>query len=97
MAQKKEPGSSSGQLSIKGMKPIAIKEIEHAFDEFMEARLEAASSKSERDDKRDALLRMMQKHKRKTYGKKFGKSTWVAALCTEEDINVKRQTKDREK
>lgn len=98
MAAKQE-GSSTAQLDLVGFKGKVHKDIETAFDTYMEARLERAEATATLTDAKDALLRVLQKHKFPQYGKKVGskKVTWVAALVSEEDVVVKRQTKDREK
>ena len=95
----KQPGSSAGQMDLEGFKGKVHKEVEKAFDEYMEARLDRADATVTLTDKKDALLRMLQKHKFPQYDKKVGskKTTWVASLVSEEDVVVKRQTKDREK
>ena len=95
-AAKKEPEQ---QLSLEGFKGKHHKEVESAFDDYMEARLERAEATATMTDKKDALLRTMQKHKFPQYGKKVGKkkALYVASLVSEEDVVVKKQTKDREK
>ncbi len=61
--------------------------------------MDRAEATAELTDKKDALLRTMQKHKFPTYGKQVGKkkTMYVASLVSEEDVVVKKQTKDREK
>ena len=95
-AAKRDPGK---QLSLDGFKGKQHREVEEAFDSYYEARMERAEATATLTDKKDALLRAMQKHKFPTYGKQIGKkkATWVASLVKEEDVVVKKQTKDREK
>jgi len=95
----KQPGSETGQMDLVGFKGKVHKDIEKAFDLYMEARLDRAEATATLTDAKDALLRVLQKHKAGQYGKKVGskKVTWVASLVSEEDVVVKRQTKDREK
>ena len=95
----KPPGSSTAQMDLEGFKGKVNKDVEKAFDEYMEARLDRADATVTLTDKKDALLRVLQKNKFPQYGKKVGtkKTTWVASLVAEEDVVVKRQTKDREK
>jgi hypothetical protein len=88
------------QLNLEGFKGKTNVDVEEAFDEYMEALAERASATKVLKDKSDALLRVMQKNKIPSYGKQIGrggkkKSTWVAALVSEEDVVVKKQTKDR--
>ena len=84
------------QLKLKGFKPKVIAELEELFDRYMDARMETSEAMTRRTDTKEALKRGIQNAKLPGYGKRYRGKLWVATRVADEDLAVKRQSKDRE-